>query len=62
MSVDGEPYNPFGPLFTAGVINARDELAKCQPLLLGMGLHGFTISPMTPRMLWGVHPMSALIL
>jgi hypothetical protein len=37
-----------------GIVNARDELAQRQRLLLAIDLHGLSIGQETARVPWGV--------
>jgi hypothetical protein len=57
VRINGEPHNPFGLVFAAGVVNARDELTKRQCLLLLIGFHDPRLGQATVRVLWGVYPI-----
>ena len=61
VRLEGEPHNPSGLILVAGVVNARDELAKCQHLLLVIDFHDMSIGRETAWALWGVFPMPNLI-
>ncbi len=54
VRLEGEPHNPAGLVFVVGVVNARDELAQRQRLLLVIGLHDMNIGRETAWALWGV--------
>jgi hypothetical protein len=55
VRLDGGPHNSSGLVFTLGVVNARDEPAKRQRLLLVIDFYGMSIGRETARALWGAY-------
>ena len=44
VGINGEPDDSSSPAIPADAVNGLDEIAKCQCLLLVIGLHAMTIS------------------
>jgi hypothetical protein len=54
VRLDDEPHNPPGLVFAVSVVNACDQLAKRQRLLLMVDFHDMSIGRETAWALWGV--------